>query len=399
MNKYLVLVIGAFLLIGCQSDEDKSIQKVELKVNTNHSGEPNITVGTDGSVYLSWVEYANDSLDVLQFSKLENDSWSEPKVIAQGEDWFVNWADFPSLVNVDSSYFTAHWLQKSAEGTYDYDVRISQSKDQGNSWSPSMIPHTDGIIAEHGFVSLLPTPEGKTFAVWLDGRNTKKEENNAMTLRSAEIDKDGKLSNEVELDGRVCDCCQTGATWTKKGPIVVYRDRSEDEIRDIGIVRKVNGEWTEPSSLFDDRWKIAGCPVNGPAIDCMDNTVVVGWFTMSEENPKVLAAISRNYGESFSDPICIDNENPIGRVDVVTLGEESWIIWMSSNEDEANINLASIDLKGKLSPAQKIGINSSSRSSGFPRMVVADKNLILAWTDATDSLSVVRTFKIGNNAE
>ena len=98
-----------------------------------------------------------------------------------------------------------------------------------------MIPHTDGINAEHGFVSLLPTPEGKTFAVWLDGRHTKKEEINAMTLRSAEIDKDGKLSNEVELDGRVCDCCQTGATWTKKGPIVVYRDRSEDEIRDIAI--------------------------------------------------------------------------------------------------------------------------------------------------------------------
>ena len=62
-----------------------------------------------------------------------------------------------------------------------------------------------------------------------------------MTLRAAFIDKKGNKINEWELDGRVCDCCQTTAAITNDGPVVVYRDRSDDEVRDMSIVRYVNG--------------------------------------------------------------------------------------------------------------------------------------------------------------
>ena len=50
---------------------------------------------------------------------------------------------------------------------------------------------------------------------------------------------------------------------TADGPVVVYRDRSEQEIRDISIVRLHDGKWSQPSSVFEDNWKINGCPVNG----------------------------------------------------------------------------------------------------------------------------------------
>ncbi|MDX1407284.1 MAG: hypothetical protein R3330_04100, partial [Saprospiraceae bacterium] len=171
----------------------------------------------------------------------KGDSWSPRREIARGSDWFVNWADFPSVVAFsDGRSLAAHWLQKSASGTYDYDVRISVSKDMGETWSGSFIPHTDGIPAEHGFVSMIPADSNRILAIWLDGRHMQAGEGHghrhgggAMTLRAAEFDVDGNLFAEAELDSMVCECCQTDAAMTSTGPIVVYRNRSDQEIRDI----------------------------------------------------------------------------------------------------------------------------------------------------------------------
>ena len=70
----------------------------ELTSPVNSGGEPNLFVSSQGEIYLSWVEYINDTTDALMFSKIVNDTWTTPKEIARGSDWFVNWADFPSLV-------------------------------------------------------------------------------------------------------------------------------------------------------------------------------------------------------------------------------------------------------------------------------------------------------------
>lgn len=387
-------IISIIILCSCKMDKSNSANRTEIKLSTTHSGEPNLSKAIDGKIYLSWVEYENDSLDILRFAKLEGNGWSDSREISRGNNWFVNWADFPSLINSTDNNLTAHWLQKSADGTYDYDVHISQSNDGGESWSSSIIPHNDGVNAEHGFVSMTPTPDGKTFAVWLDGRNTKNEENNAMTIRSAEIDHFGNISEEIELDNRVCDCCQTGSTWTDQGPIVVYRDRSIDEIRDIGIVRKINGNWTQPKTLYNDSWKIAGCPVNGPAIDSEGKNVIVAWYTMKDENPVVLAALSHDYGANFDDPITIDKHSPLGRVDAIIHKGKYYVSWMSSQMEMATIFIKEIGEQNKSKSAQLIGKNSSSRSSGFPRMIGYKDQLIIAWTDATDSMSIVKTFKI-----
>ena len=394
MNRNLSLLYVLIVFIACQSENKIKLNISEIQLLTKHSGEPNLTVNQDGYTYLSWVEYENDSMDVLQFSMLENGKWTKPKVISKGTDWFVNWADFPSLVSIDRDSLSAHWLQKSNSATYDYDVHISKSVDRGETWSPSIIPHRDGINAEHGFVSMLPTADAKILVVWLDGRNTKNAKDNAMTLRAAQIEMNGDITNEVELDGRVCDCCQTGATWTKKGPIVVYRDRSDDEVRDIGIVRKTNKKWSSPRLLFEDNWLIAGCPVNGPSIDSKDEMVVVAWFTMSEDKPKVLITTSLDYGNTFSKPVRIDQGNAIGRVDAVIDGNKVIATWMESEKELAAIKMRSIDFDGNISDVYQIGNNLNSRESGFPRLIKNDAGLLMAWTDALDSLSTVRTFKI-----
>ena len=402
MKHFLFLLI---LFYSCQTPIFFPTLK-EIESPSKSGGASNLFVGETGQVYLSWIEYENDTTDVLLFSKLENEKWSTPREIARGDDWFVNWADFPSIVAYKDNGQTlaAHWLQKSAAGTYDYDVRIAQSTNAGKNWNSSFIPHRDSIAAEHGFVSMLPLSENRIFATWLDGRNTKGEKhdeqehghvhsNSAMTLRTAVFDREGNLYEEVEIDNRICDCCQTSATLTDKGVIVAYRDRSENEIRDISVVRNLNGVWTNPKTIYNDEWKIAGCPVNGPSIKAIDETVAIAWYSAAADEPAIKVAFSKDSGANFSLPTRIDAGQPLGRVQIELLSkEEALVLWVEKiNEDDAQIIALRIDLKGEIGDPYLIANTNTARKSGFPRMVKKENDLIFSWTHVEGENTFIKT--------
>jgi len=397
MKKIILILLTIIISLSCNKDDKESIKDISIKEIPSPSdlgAEPNLFRSADGQIFLSWVQTKNDTTDQLYFSQLVSSKWASPKLIAEGNDWFVNWADFPSIaVSNNKENIAAHWLQKRAEGTYDYDVRIAQSKDLGQKWSPSFIPHTDNIAAEHGFVTMLPLGNGRTFATWLDGRNTKTEDahahSGAMTLRTAEFDAEGKLFEEAELDTRVCDCCQTDAAISSEGLLVVYRDRSETEIRDISIVRKVNGKWTDPKPIFKDDWQINGCPVNGPAIAAEGSSVAVAWFSMKEDRGNVKLAFSKDAGARFAEPIQLDEGDPLGRVDVVfTKQGDALVTWIEQQDESGMIKLARVNQEGSIIEKINIGEIDDSRRSGFPILEKGKDQYVMAWTQVDSLLSL-----------
>jgi hypothetical protein len=120
------------------------------------SAQPQLSVSRRG-VVLSWIEQTGDRA-TLRFSERTASGWSAARTVASGTDWFVNWADVPSVVRLADGTLAAHWLQKSGADTYAYDVRLSYSRDEGRTWASSFMPHTDGMKAEHGFASLFQMP-------------------------------------------------------------------------------------------------------------------------------------------------------------------------------------------------------------------------------------------------
>jgi hypothetical protein len=96
------------------------------------SGEPFLYATPAGAVYLSWVEPFGDG-HRLRFAVWHEDGWNSPRTIARGANWFVNWADVPSVIATDDGRMAAHWLQKSGPDTYAYDVRVAQSFDGGKT--------------------------------------------------------------------------------------------------------------------------------------------------------------------------------------------------------------------------------------------------------------------------
>lgn len=391
-NNFIYFLLFFFLSCTAEKDTSATPRNHLISVPSNLGGEPNLFIAPTGLPYLTWVEYLDDSTDVLLLSKLVKDAWTQPDTIAIGTNWFVNWADFPSLVvsTQDSNHLAAHWLQKSDKGTYDYDVRIAQSYDGGQSWGPSFVIHTDGIPAEHGFATMLPLPDGQLFATWLDGRNTKTADG-AMTIRTAVFDREGRLAEEAELDNRVCDCCQTDAALTPEGPIVVYRDRSAEEVRDMAIVRKIAGQWSSPKIIAKDHWKINGCPVNGPAIATKGQQVVVGWFSAPENQKQVKITFSLDGGATFNTPVQIDDGNPVGRVDVIWKDDHTAIIsWLEEKENHGEIQMAQISIDGQILTKSTLIHTSTSRKSGFPIIEKQGDQLLLAWTkvDASQQTKV-----------
>jgi len=399
-------LLMSFLIIffcgmSCQPSE-KTIQF--LPTPCEQGGESNLHISSSNQPILSWVEYANDSTDALVLAQLKNEKWDTFNIVAYGQNWFVNWADFPSIVSYpNKDRLAAHWLQKSAAGTYDYDIRIAQSMDNGKTWGDSFVLNQDGIAAEHGFVSLVPISETSIFATWLDGRYTKTENGSdghenghggAMTLRMAYIHPDNTITQDRELDNQVCDCCQTSAALTSNGMIVAYRDRLEGEIRDISIVRQVGFDWTQPRRIFEDNWEIAGCPVNGPKIVAEGQRVAIAWFTMARDTAKVQVAFSSNAGASFSEPIRVDEGNPLGRVDLVLIEGGAIVSWLENKSNWAEIKLQKVNKEGRVGTPKLLTKTSPARASGFPILEKLDHQLLLAWTEITDEeeeTTIVRT--------
>lgn len=356
----------------------------------DNSSVPNLWTSQDGTVYLTWVEESEGGKARLLLSKLEEDAWMAPALIAEGEDWFVNWADFPSLSGLPDGPLLAHWLVQDESYPLAYDIYAAHSPDGGASWSEPFRLHRDQSPVEHGFVSFFPISGSEIGAVWLDGRKMGESEfTGAMQLRFRTL-RDGRISEEsVVLDDRVCSCCPTAAAAIPGGAIVAYRDRTEEEVRDISIVRLQEGVWSAPKSVSDDGWQIAGCPVNGPALDARGNEVVLAWPTEAEGRNRVLTAFSRDGGLNFSSPVRVDEGNPLGRVDAVLLQDGSaFISWMEIADDATRILARRVESNGRLGQPLLVADSTQRRSSGFPRMTRFDDYLIVAWTEIGEAVRV-----------
>lgn len=383
MKTHIFLVLLVYVCLPLQAQ----IRELPSPASAT-SGQSNLTVASNGQVFLSWIDRLEGGRVALRFATKETNGWSAPRTIAEGSNWFVNWADFPSMVVLPDGSMAAHWLAKSGTGTYAYDVNIARSFDQGKTWSKPFIPHRDGTKTEHGFVSMLPTSKNSFTAIWLDGREMagKSEGHNndhghgTMTLRAATIGRDNAISQEALIDAKVCECCQTSAAMTALGPVVVYRDRSDAELRDISIARLVNGKWTEPKTVFADGWQINGCPVNGPAVAASGKRVAVAWFTGANNKSNVKLAFSDDAGETFGTPIVIDDGNPAGRVDVLMLSDgTAFVSWLEKLTNGGEVRIRKVNPNGVREDSTTIAPSGTARSSGFPQMVKSGNSLIFAW--------------------
>jgi hypothetical protein len=400
----------SFAVVASCGDEAASSQtKGELAVEPlarptqARSRLPRFASGPATAPVLSWVEELESDgaprVAELWSASWDGTSWTASTRVASGANWFVNWADFPALSKLDERNSLAHFLERSAEGRYDYAVQIVQSSDGGRSWGAPQRLHSHDGPGEHGFVSLVPLAGSGWSAVWLDGRHMAELEHGdpagAMALYTRTVRSDGTLGPESLLDARVCDCCPTAALRGADGALwIAYRDRADDEVRDIELLRVAPDAASEsaPERRWSsgDGWKIAGCPVNGPALAGSDRGLAIAWFSMGRASTAgVFCALSDDAGATFSKPLPLAAGDAMGRVDAVFDSKGALVVsWLEGSGDSAEWRVARIALDARSTPEahidgpHRIAAAPDGRNSGIGRLLSSGERVLFAFTES-----------------
>ena len=350
------------------------------------SGQPQLTT-SDRGVILSWLEQT-DASATLKFSRLDGGAWTAANTVASSGGWFVTDADVPTVMRKRDGTLVATTYPSVDPAIEAYDLRLTYSRDEGKTWSPPISPHHDGTKSQHGFASLFEMPEGALGMVWLDGRVEQ-----SMSVYFASFDAAWKQTAEASVNTRVCECCPTAAAMTADGPLVAFRDRTNQEIRDIQVTRIEHPStsagsgttWTEAVPVHADNWRIEACPVNGPALSARGRTVAAAWFTAAGNDGHVYAAFSPDAGRTWGDPIRLDDQTSLGRVDIELLDDGSAVAtWVEFASERAQLRVRQVRTSGERSAAATIAGAGERRVRGYPRLTRNGNTLVFAWTESGD---------------
>ncbi len=375
----LAILVPLGCLTGC-GQSDLAFEPVPIGARPG-SALPYLS--KSDTLMLSWVEPDEEGYHRLRFVRVPE---AKVRTAARGADWFVNWADFPSITSLGGKSIVAHSLRRRSERAHGYDFALHFSRDDGASWADAGRPYADTSDTQHGFVSAVPWKAG-ALVVWLDGRDAA----GSMSLRGATLAKSGAVMASHLLDGRVCSCCQTSAARTDSGIVVVYRDRTHGEIRDIASIVLTQDGFSEPRTVHHDGWEIRGCPVNGPAISASGGLTAVAWYTAARDQPRVLLALSQDGGISFEVPFRIDMHRPIGRSGVVITPDKRILAsWIENADDGAALFVREVSHNGGTISLTRIADVAGDRSSGFPQIATSAGYVYVAWTDPESKIRLAR---------
>lgn len=391
------------------------------------SAQPDLIATADGRLLLAWISEEAGRRPALLFSTFDGARWTQAaRTVAVGTGLFANWADTPHLAATADGAFWVHWLQRSPASRDAYDILLSRSRSNGRSWSPPVLVNDDATASEHGFVSLWAQSPDTLGAAWLDGRNSITVGHDgqdahaghaadtadggnaahpadagtagiaahagsapAMSLRAARFDAHLQRLNDVQIDARTCDCCQTDVAMTTRGPLLAYRGRTADEIRDILVTRDDGAGWSTPRRVAADDWRMPACPVNGPAVTARGNAAIVAWYTAAGDVPTVKVAHSANAGDSFGAPRVLDRGEAVqGRVDAAHGGNQAWVLWLREDTSGQSLWLARLapDLSRELQRIEVARLQGRGRATGFPKLALRGDSAYIAWTDIVDGI-------------
>ena len=410
MSAFLSLLLAALL----PSAFAAPIENPQSKIENSSPSSPapadtqcsSLTQAPDGTLHLTYygpapADSAPNARTLWHATLAPNaTTFSPPRPIVTTPLLMENWADFATLAVGTDGALTAQWFQKSAPDAHGYNGWFSRSADGGRTWrTPARLGHE--------FVALAPLSQGRTLAVWLESTRPLKGHNHlpptdpsapyqpAMKLLARLLAPDGTSLGDWTVDPDVCTCCQnTVAVLPGDRVFVAYRGHTRDEIRDNlhTTFDLATATWSKPTTLRDDGWKIAACPVNGPAADSLGSTLAVSWFTAAEGIARVFARISVDAGTAFTAPVQIDLGRPIGRLETVALPDRSAVfLWleMKSEKNAAGLYARRLFPNGHLSAPQLLTTTTQARTGGFPRAALRlDGSLVISFTQTGDSPQV-----------
>jgi hypothetical protein len=389
MNSKTILNVLASIsfscyIAGCHSNRAEFLTNGSLSEikspAAKESFSPRVVARSDGSVILSWLEPQGDSAAALRFSVWRNEAWSEPTTIAAAQPFSRHPSESPGVISLSDKNLIAYWSQKPAREkipAQEVDVYFSVSTDRGAHWtSPTLASHP-GTGEESSYPSAAPVDEKHAALIWLDGANWTKQKRVALMSRT--VHSDGSATEATVIDPDTCTCCPTSLVRAGSGLVAAYRGHTPENVRDISLLRNVDGRWSQPHVAHADNWHFAGCPVNGPHLDADRKRTVIAWFTGAQDQPAVNLAFSIDGGANFSGPIRVDEGNAIGRAQAVLLaGHSAVAFWLERVSGTTRLLARTVHDDGMMETPIEI---SRGSDLGYPHAARAADAFLITWAE------------------
>jgi Cu/Ag efflux protein CusF len=307
----------------------------------------------------------------------------------------------PPRVAVTATEIAVVWASKRTGAAA---IRLARSKDGGRTFGRAITLHDPSLKGARGWQSLAAGPDGLLHAVWLDGRNAMDHSSmpNAGSPRqdvyAAVIDPDNKVT-ETQVAANVCFCCKTAVVAGNANRVLAaWRHIFPGSIRDIAMAVSADGgrEFGPLARVSEDKWTIAACPEDGPALalDARETVHAVWPAVVSEGQPqgqsqKVVFYASTADGRTFTPRVRLSASGQDEAAHPQIAGGRSGglaAVW-----DEPHDGLRLVMFR-PIWPGGQSGIGRSLNTSitgSHPVIAPVADGFLVAWTSAEGAASAI----------
>ena len=354
--------------------------------------KPTLAVGAtldqNGRLWLARVE--NQRL-LVSWSDDNGKNFSVPVMITpEPENISADGESRPKIAVARDGTVLLTWVQ-SLPQKYAGNVRFAHSTDSGRTFSQPITLNDDGRITSHRFDSLSIDGEGRVMVAWLDRRDrdaaneTGREFSGVSIYTAQSSDNGASFRPNRKFQEHTCECCRTALTWTREGPVVVWRHIFGTNTRDFAIANLDKGGVRRAT---DDDWRIDACPHNGASIAAdRQGQIHLVWFTNGAARQGLF--YKRISDDWESKPIAVGN--PAAQPNhaaVATADKTVLLTWREFDGDSYSVQMMSSH-DGGASWSEPLRLMESTGTTDYPVPLIDGKKVLIVWNTAKEGLRIL----------
>ena len=261
--------------------------------------------------------------------------------------------------------------QRGGGRSRDLQIVYCVSTNQGNTWSQPMPVHSDktpNIV--RGFFDATVLANDEIGVAYLNDIEGPGEQRDLRFVTTS----GGKFGTEKTIDPFVCPCCNISLLVDATGTLNLYYRENQDNIRDITkMTSRDNGlTFSKAETLFNDNWKINGCPHSGPTSSVGATGNLIAWFSASPESPGIRVVTQQGKRLFVLDDPTAKNAF------LVPAPKSSVLLWEQNQPSEAGVSsvIAYKKINGSDNPATQFVKTAANATNATG--IVADNRLVVA---------------------
>lgn len=252
-------------------------------------------------------------------------------------------------------------------------IVVSTSTDGGQTWSAPKAVHAAKPGVMRGFFDATVLANDEVAVAYLNDVEGQAHTRDLRLVTS----KGGAFGPEKILEPLVCDCCPMSLLVDDRGALHVFYRENKDNLRDLDhLVSTDHGAtFSAPTRLYEDNWKVNGCPHSGPTAVRYGNGALVAWYSGTTTNQPGVRVVTGEGKRLFVvDEPTAKNSWLAGSPKAAVL---VWEQTSGKGETPATVlALRSIAPTGTVSETRWV---EASENATNPTALVVDDRVLVAW--------------------